>query len=93
MEGTMLQVLAIAAAAVALALLGCPTHAGCAIGKDQATSPEAIQLLASHRAQPDRWIIDGLGTSLTDNASINATTNPATIKHGCWFDLDLPQCE
>ena len=89
----MQQVLAIAAAAVALALLDCPTHAGCAIGKDQATSPEAIQLLASHRAQPDRWIIDGFGTSLTANASINATTNPATIKHGCWFDLDLPQCE
>jgi hypothetical protein len=58
MEGTMQQVLAIAAAAVALALLDCPTHAGCAIGKDQAISPEAIQLL------------DRIALSRTDGSSM-----------------------
>ena len=88
----MRQVLAIAAAAVGLALLGSLTCAGCAIGRDHAASAESIRLMASHGAQPDQWI-EGLGMSLTDSASINAATSPANINHGCWFDLDMPQCE
>ena len=74
----MWQVLAIAAAAVVLPLLGSPTHALCAIGKDQATSPEAIQLLASYRAQPERWISDGLGTS--DGQRIHQCDNEYSAK-------------
>ena len=89
----MRQILAIAAAAVGLALLGAPTCAGCTLGRDHAASPEAIQLLASHRAEPDQWIVDGLGISLTDNGSVNAATSSAQSNRGCWFDLDLPQCE
>lgn len=89
----MRQVLVIAAAAVALALLGSATCGGCAIGKDHAVSPEAIRLLASHGAQPDQWIVDGPGISLTDSASINAATSSASSNHGCWFDLDLQHCE
>jgi hypothetical protein len=93
MEGMMRQVLAIAAAAVGLALLGSLTCAGCAIGRDHAASAEAIQLLASHSAQPNQWIVDGLGMSPMDNAHTNAATGSANINHGCWFDLDMPQCE
>jgi hypothetical protein len=89
----MQQVLAIAAAAVGLALLGSLTCAGCAIGRDHAASAEAIQLMASHSAQPDRLIVDGLGMSPMDNASVNAATSSAQSNRGCWLDLDLPQCE
>jgi hypothetical protein len=91
MEGMMRQVLAIAAAVVGLALLGSLTCAGCAIGRDHAASAEAIELLASHSAQPDRLIVDGLGMSPTDNASGNAATRSGY--RACWFDFDLPQCE
>lgn len=89
----MRQVLAIAAAAVGLALLGSLTCAGCAIGRDHAASAEAIQLMASHSAQPDRLIVDGLGMSLMDNGSVDAATSSAQSYHACWFDFDLPQCE
>jgi hypothetical protein len=92
----MRQILAIAAAAVSLALLDSPTCAGCAgcaIGRDQSASPEAIQLLASHRAEPDQWFVDGLGMSLTDDGSVDAATSSAQSNRGCWSDLDLPQCE
>jgi len=92
----MRQFLAIAAAAAGLALLGsltCAGYAGCAIGRDHGTSAEAIQLLASHSAQPDRLIVDGYGMSAMDNAYTNAATGSANINHGCWFDFDLPQCE
>src|SRR5277367_2247130 len=87
------QFLVIAAAAVSLALLGSLTCAGCAIGRDHAASAEAIQLMASHGAQPDQLIVDELGMSLTDNGSVNAATSSANSDHGCWFDFDLPQCE
>jgi hypothetical protein len=93
MEGKMRQVMAIAAAAVSLALLGSLTCAGCAIGRDHAASAEAIQLTASHGAQPDRLIVDGLGMSPTDNASTDAATSSMQSHRACWFDLDLPQCE
>ena len=93
MEGMMRQVLAITAAAVGLALLGSLTCAGCGIGRDHAASAEAIQLMASHSAQPDRLIVDGLGMSPMDNASTNAATGSANGIHGCWLDLDLPQCD
>ena len=73
----MRQVLAIAAAAVGLALLGSLTCTGCAIGRDHAASAEAIQLMASHSAQPDRLFVDGLGMSLMDNASTNEGTSSA----------------
>ena len=89
----MRQVLVIAAAAAGVALLGSLTYAGCAIGRDHGASTEAIQLMASHSAQPDQWIVDGLGMSLTDNASPNAATGSANIDNGCWFDPDMPQCE
>jgi hypothetical protein len=93
MEGMMRQVLAIAAAAVGLALLGSLTCTGCAIGRDHAASAEAIQLMASHSAQPDRLFVDGLGMSLMDNASTNEGTSSAQSYRACWFDFDLPQCE
>ena len=89
----MRQVLAIAAAAVGLALLGSLTCAGCSVGRDHGASTEAIQLLASRSAQPDQWIVDGLGVSPMDNASINRATSSANGTHGCWLDLDLPQCD
>jgi hypothetical protein len=93
MEGMMRQVLAIAAAAVGLALLGTLTCAGCAIGRDHAASPHGLQLLASHSTQSDRLIVDGLGLSPMDNASIDVGTSSAQHDHGCWFDLDLAQCD
>jgi hypothetical protein len=93
MEGMMRQVLAIAAAAVGLALLGSVTCTGCAIGRDHAASAEAIQLMASHSAQPDQLIADGLGMSPTDNASTDAAASSVQSNRGCWLDLDLPQCE
>ena len=89
----MRQFLVIAAAAVGLALLGSLTCAGCAIGRDHAASAVAIQLMASHSAQPDRLIVDGLGMSPMDNASTEAAASSGQGYRGCWLDLDLPQCE
>ena len=88
----MRQVLAITAAAVGLALLGSLTCGGCSIGRDHGASAEAIQLLASHSAQPDRLIDDGLGISVTDDESVGAATSSAQSQRECWFDLDL-QCD
>ncbi len=74
-EGMMRQILAIAAAAVGLALLGSRTCGGCAIGRDHTASLEAIQLLASQGVQPDGLIVDGPGMSLLDNGSVDAATS------------------
>lgn len=88
----MRQVPVIAAAAVGLALLGSATHAGCAIGKDQVVTSEAIELLAS-RPDPSGWLVDGLATIPAGTGSINAVPRQQNSDGGCWFDLDLPRCE
>jgi hypothetical protein len=93
MEDKMRQLLAIVAAAIGLALLGSATCAGCAIGRDYAALPEAMQLLVAHRAQPDIWIVDGVDLIPSDIGSISTAAQPEDNYPGCWFDVDLPRCE
>jgi hypothetical protein len=88
----MRQVTVIAATAIGLALLGTATYAGCAIGRDHAASPEAIELLAA-MPHPARWIVDGVAMTPADTGSSNTATQPGNSVHACWFDLDLPPCE
>jgi hypothetical protein len=90
---TMREALAIAAVMVGLGCATFPAHAqGYTINGRGASQAEA-QLLASHGAQPGKWLVDGYGilTAEAGDKIQRSTTSNKGSK--CWYVLDVLLCD
>ena len=84
----MKNALAIAIVA-ALGIASPPTHAQNYVVNGRDVSPSEVRFLASHGAQPGKWLVDGFGISLVASGH----SRPQAADRECWYVLDVQLCE
>ncbi|HTI84720.1 MAG TPA: hypothetical protein VL614_30065 [Acetobacteraceae bacterium] len=89
----MKRTLVTAVAAVGLGWFAAGAHAGGTAASDRTVLPEPVQFLSPYDTLPGPRIIAGRGMPLIFDGSANPKMLPGNDDRGCWYDLDLPNCE